>query len=266
MKKMSKAIYKPIGKAGEYAEWACNLYVGCSNDCSYCYCKKGVLAHAMGVPEAKLKACFKDEDDAMKIFIKELEANLPELQKSSLFFTFSSDPMIPQTRELNWRCIIEAVTSEVPCQILTKNADFVDDSMLKLEWAMKHSNIHTYTAWGFTLTGADELEPGASTNKERINTMRRLHDMGFRTFASIEPVVSPEKAAAILQKTKDCCDLYKVGLMSGVKQDYYNKEDILEMVHCFQESGKPVYLKKSITGYLSLPEDSPKNIFDIEKF
>ena len=38
---MNKAIYKPKGKAGGYAEWACNLFVGCSNNCSYCYCKKG---------------------------------------------------------------------------------------------------------------------------------------------------------------------------------------------------------------------------------
>lgn len=31
--KKGKAIYKPAGKAGEYAKYACNFYVGCSNDC-----------------------------------------------------------------------------------------------------------------------------------------------------------------------------------------------------------------------------------------
>lgn len=30
-----KAIYSPKGKAGEYAKYACNFYVGCSNDCDY---------------------------------------------------------------------------------------------------------------------------------------------------------------------------------------------------------------------------------------
>ena len=34
-------------------------------------------------------------------------------------------------------------------------------------------------AWGFTLTGRDDLEPGASLNTERIRTMRYLHDAGF---------------------------------------------------------------------------------------
>lgn len=50
-----KAIYKPAGKAREYAEWACNLFVGCSNDCSYCYCKRGALGSVMGRPQATLK-------------------------------------------------------------------------------------------------------------------------------------------------------------------------------------------------------------------
>lgn len=41
-----KAIYNPKGKAGEYSEWACNFYTGCSNNCQYCYCKRGVMSHA----------------------------------------------------------------------------------------------------------------------------------------------------------------------------------------------------------------------------
>ena len=43
-----KAIYNPSGKAGEYSYWACNFYVGCSNGCEYCYCKKDILAGSSG--------------------------------------------------------------------------------------------------------------------------------------------------------------------------------------------------------------------------
>jgi DNA repair photolyase len=43
MKKFNgKAIYQPAGKAAEYAEYACNFYVGCSNQCTYCYLRKGI--------------------------------------------------------------------------------------------------------------------------------------------------------------------------------------------------------------------------------
>lgn len=37
-----KATYNPSDKAGEYAKWACNFYVGCANGYTYCYLKKGV--------------------------------------------------------------------------------------------------------------------------------------------------------------------------------------------------------------------------------
>lgn len=60
-----KAIYNPSGKAGEYSYWACNFYVGCSNMCEYCYCKKGILSNVVGQNKAQLKQCFKDETDAL---------------------------------------------------------------------------------------------------------------------------------------------------------------------------------------------------------
>ena len=31
------AIYIPSGKAREYSPYACNLYLGCSHACEYCY-------------------------------------------------------------------------------------------------------------------------------------------------------------------------------------------------------------------------------------
>lgn len=37
-RKNGKAIYQPAGKAGEYGTWGCNFYVGCLNDCEYCFC------------------------------------------------------------------------------------------------------------------------------------------------------------------------------------------------------------------------------------
>ena len=36
-------IYKPAGKAQEYSLWAANFYLGCSNNCSYCYNNQGII-------------------------------------------------------------------------------------------------------------------------------------------------------------------------------------------------------------------------------
>lgn len=238
-----KAIYSPQGKAGEYAKYACNFYVGCSNDCSYCYCKRGILGHAMGAPKATLKKCFKDVDDAFEVFRKELVANIEELRKHGLFFTFTSDPCLDETINLTFAAVDFALNNGVPVKILTKRADFVRQT--RIAWLNKP------IAFGFTLTGHDELEPGASTNAERIEAMRELHKMGFKTFASIEPIVTLFESEMMIQMTLDCCDLYKIGLMSG-KRPYSRDE-----VTLFCSRVDAMIAKRN--SFVPLPSDKPYN-------
>ena len=241
-----KAIYSPKCKAGEYAKYACNFYVGCSNDCAYCYCKRGILGHAMGAPKATLKKCFKDELDALEVFKKELNAHKEELQKHGLFFTFTSDPFIAETRELTIRAIDYAIDRAVPCKILTKRAD------ISIPGTWHHyDHLRNRLAFGFTLTGHDELEPGASTNAERIATMRKLHNLGFKTFASIEPIVTLFESEMMIQMTLDCCNLYKIGLMSG-KRPYSRDE-----VTLFCSRVDAMIAKRN--SFVPLPSENPYN-------
>lgn len=213
---------------------------------------------------ATLKKCFSSPEHALEVFTKELKDNIFELERSSLFFTFSSDPMIRETEELNWMCITEAVKLGVRCQVLTKNAEFPLDmmNMSKLFMVVGRKALDM-VAFGFTLTGCDDLEPGASSNNERINAMRLLHSIGFRTFASLEPVVVPAKTAKMARMAADCCDLYKVGLQSGVPKSYYAEEDIFEMVHEIEQTGVKTYYKHSLTSYLNHEEQEPVDIFEI---
>lgn len=200
----------PKGKAGEYAKYACNFYVGCSNDCDYCYCKRGLLGHAMGAPTPTLKKCFKDEDDALKVFEHELVANLQELQNHGLFFTFTSDPLLPETEGLTWAAIDTCIDYDVPVKLLTKRADFDVSS---------YYDIHRDSiAFGFTLTGCDDKEPHASSNAERIAKMKELYHRGFKTFASIEPVIDLWESEYMIKQTLGICDLYMIGLLSGKKR------------------------------------------------
>lgn len=176
--KCGKAIYNPQGKAGEYSEWACNFYTGCSNNCDYCYCKKGSMGKTWNeVPQ--LKKCFTDTQDALVCFVREMEHNIEQLRQVGVFFTFTSDPMLPGTKQLTWAAIKEALMREVPVQILTKRADFLGDPELEEITPAQRKRV----AFGFTLTGHDELEPGADTNMMRVAAMVDLHSRGFYTFA-----------------------------------------------------------------------------------
>ena len=249
---MSKAIYMPKGKAGEYAKYACNFYVGCSNDCDYCYCKRGLLGHAMGGTTPTLKKCFKNEDDALKVFERELVANLRLLQNHGLFFTFTSDPLLPETEGLTWAAIDTCIEYDVPVKLLTKRADF-DVST--------YYDIHSDSiSFGFTLTGCDDKEPHASTNAERIFKMKELYRRGFNTFASIEPVIDLGKSYDMIAKTLGYCDLYKIGLLTG-KRPYTREQvemfvrDVNDMIHrhnFFNREDVKVYWKDSVLEFLKM--------------
>lgn len=249
-----KAIYMPKGKAGEYAKYACNFYVGCSNDCDYCYCKRGVLGHAMGSSTPRLKKCFKNEDDAYETFYKEMAKYYNELLLHNLFFTFTSDPMLPETINLTIRAVNLCLTNGVPVQILTKRADFI--CFIPDRWETHHASR---IAIGFTLTGHDELEPHASTNAERIAAMRTLAGVGFKTFASIEPVVDLVSSMSMICETLGVCDLYRIGLMSG-KRDYNRAEvqmfvaDVLRLLSAMQPAPK-VYFKDSVLEFLGFTRE-----------
>lgn len=241
-----KAIYNPSGKAGEYSYWACNFYVGCSNGCTYCYCKKGILAGVMGQDKPQLKKCFKDEADAHFIFLKEMLENIDELLEYGLFFSFTTDPMLPETIDLTMKAVNSLVVNDIPVKILTKRADWVESLLSRNGPIVCNGKAVHKVAFGFTLTGHDELEPYASTNQERIEAMKKLHDAGFKTFASIEPIINIPTSLEMIKLTTMYCDLYKIGLESGKK--YYPQliRDFIDDVTSWVGCTSTIYFKDSL--------------------
>jgi DNA repair photolyase len=242
-----KAIYQPKGKAGEYAQWACNFYVGCSNGCQYCYCKKGILAGVMGQDSPTLKKCFKSEPNALEVFEKELMSNIYELRKHGLFFSFTTDPMLPETKKLTIKAISCCIKNDVPVKVLTKVANWVDSLLLSIVAGIFYDKekCNRLMAFGFTLTGRDDLEKGASTNAERIETMRKLHEAGFKTFASIEPIINFADSLAMIERSAPYCNLYKIGLKSGDKYHFESIRSFIEEVVDIVPN-TPVYFKDSL--------------------
>jgi DNA repair photolyase len=122
-----KAIYNPSGSAGEYSYWTCNFYNGCSNGCTYCYLRKGIFAHTMGGDKPTLKKCFRDKGYALKVFEKELKANLPALQEHGLFFSFTTDPCLPDTIGMTLSAIDICLNYDVNVKLLTKCTSWIKD-------------------------------------------------------------------------------------------------------------------------------------------
>lgn len=252
MKKFKgKALYSPTGAAGEYSYWGSNTHIGCTHDCTYCYCKKGFLGTVMGKPVVTLKKCFKNDNHAIEVFKKELMLNIDSVREHGVFFSFTTDPLLKEVWNVTWANVMFCNQNKVPVKILTKRADWVYSF---IEWIDKSNSDNAELKWrkliafGFTLTGHDELEPGASTNAERIEAMKNLHKAGFKTFASIEPIIDIKSSCEMIDASKDFCDLYKVGLLSGAK---YNSFELLHIIIYLSVLKPKVYIKESIRKVLS---------------
>ena len=224
-----KALYQPEGRSGEYSRWAVNFYNGCTGGCAYCYNRRFPLLSA---PKPRLKAAFKDEKDAFDTATREILQNKADIiRDGGLFLSFVSDPCLPETIGLTmsvlaWAGLMQCSealaaggtdTRPIPVVILTKRADWVLDGASP--GGIRFSAFEDLCAgaarnyaFGFTLTGHDELERGCSSNADRLRAMKVLHDKGYRTWASIEPVIDFRSSLEMIRACAPFCDHFKVGL------------------------------------------------------
>ena len=86
-------------------------------------------------------------------------------------------------------------------------------------------------AVGFTLTGHDELETGASPNADRVAAMKSIHSMGIKTFASIEPVIDQQTSLVMVKAAAGYCDMFLVGLESGPNRHVLTDDEVSNMSH-----------------------------------
>ena len=249
-----KVIYTPKGAALEYGRTGANFYTGCPHNCEYCYLKRGIIGKALGGTEVQLKKTLKDPDTAFSIFRKEAERHIDQLMETGVFFSFTCDPLISETEDLTISAVAFLNGRGVPTWTLTKNATF-PESLHFQSSIIRGLENKDIAHFGFTLTGRDDMEPGASTNDDRIRTMEYLHGEGFKTFASIEPVIDWVHSEMVIGKSIDCCDHYKIGLRSGVKKDYYKPVQVFERIRAIvdfiTENGRTVYLKNSVCNLIS---------------
>lgn len=239
-------LYTPGGAAREYAAVGCNLYRGCPYQCRYCYNRRGMTAKVMGVDHAVLLDKFSNsnnrplrychltgEEYAYSRFLQDLSKWKEQLRKKGIFFSFSTDPLCDDCFNLTWKCVISAVVDHgIPVKVLTKSGCLTSQQMVQIEMIpMEHRK---FIAFGFTLTGCDDWETFAPKNNDRITLMRSLHEKGYKTFASIEPIVDFESSFGMIQKTLTFCDQYLIGLMSSRKANGLNPYSSDECWHFIQ--------------------------------
>jgi DNA repair photolyase len=210
----------------------------------------------LGGDKLKFKAGLKDEKTAMRIFEKEMIQNKAELQKHGLFFSFTTDPLLPETVQMTSYAVQMCNDNQIPVKILSKRTDCLPSFNIDATFCEWNKSL---IAIGFTLTGHDELEPFASSNDERILAMRNLKERGYRTFASIEPIIDLPTSLNMIDKSAEFCDLFKIGLLSGGKYDRDELRRFMMTTESLALSAN-IYFKDSLLKQASVErKDLPAN-------
>ena len=262
-------IYQPQGAAGEYAKWAINLYHGCSNGCTYCYNRRGVLSHVFGDKPELAAPIIKSRDRQINYFLelKKLTAHNPIpdvvienctniairswiyidtkrigvsrlIEDGGVFMSFTCDPLDAEDNVQNYTlyAVKRLLKYGIPATLLTKNVAWLKEDNWKklLKEYPKHiccSTHHALLTIGFTITGNDKLEPNAPSTEKRIEALRKLHDeYKIKTFVSLEPIIDLHSASEVIKKTYKITDEIRIGAQSPIKKNRYNVMEFISFV------------------------------------
>lgn len=170
----------------EYGDYTINFVQGCAHGCKYpCY------AFSMKKRFGQVKSY----EEWLKPYLVSntselLDKEIPRLKGKikSVQLCFTTDPFMygyPQIEKMSMDAIKKLNKAGIKCSVLTKG-------ILPEELAQCSKK----NEYGITLISLDEgyrerIEPGAAPYVERLAALRRLHDLGCKTWVSIEPYPTP---------------------------------------------------------------------------
>ncbi len=198
MKKVETYIHRKslIYKTNvEYGDYTMNHIQGCSHGCKY-PCYAFLLKKRFGVISS-----YDDwiKPEIVKNTLELLDKEIPKFKDkiSILHLCFTTDPFMygyEDIKELSLKVIEKVNQAGIKCSILTKG-------ILPTELT-KYNKENEY---GITLISLDEefrkeIEPGAAPYSERLDSLKNVHDAGFKTWVSIEPYPTPNILTQDLHK------------------------------------------------------------------
>ncbi len=240
-----RAIYEPKGAAREYSPLACNLWAGCLHGCLYCYCPQ-----VLHVSPREFHAISQLRPGVLEA----LEREAPRYSggNAPVFFSFTADPY--QIGQTGMRSALRIMARhDVPVQLLTKGghrAEIDFDLLAGMRGAQ----------FGVTLVFSREAdrmywEPSASPLSERVQSLRRAHRLGIRTFISLEPIIDPRQALDVLRECAPFCDEFRLGKLNhhAAAKEVDWRKWAPRIVQAAQETGRAVLVKDSLRPYLQEP-------------
>ena len=232
----------------EYGDYTINHVQGCAHGCKFpCYAM--MMAKRFGTAKTYEEWCVpKLAENALEI----LEKEIPRLKDKieSVHLCFSTDPFMygyDEVSTMSIEIIRKLNAAGIKCTALTKG-------ILPMELAQ----LSPENEYGITLVSLDEgfrkeMEPNTAPYRERIASLRALHDAGCKTWVSIEPYPTPNFIEQDLNEILEAisfCDKIIFGRLNYNKKvseykdhkAYFNKLAGQVIAYC-ETNGKQYHIK-----------------------
>lgn len=174
----------------EYGDYTMNHVLGCSHGCKYpCYAflmakRFGKVSSYEGWVEPFLVT------NTLDLLDEEIPRMKSKIKSVQLCFT--TDPFMygyDDIKEMSLAAIKKLNDANIKCTVLTKGVLPIELSTFSKE-----------NEYGITLISLDEeyrkrIEPGSATYQDRLASLQKLHDIGYKTWVSVEPYPTPNLIA-----------------------------------------------------------------------
>lgn len=250
-----KGLYRPRGRAKEYAEFAIEPYgKSCEHGCRYCYAPK--IAKTTREKFQTVKPDFR--------ILDKVKADLDEWADSirpyHIQLGFFCDPYqsVEMEHKLTRQLIKLLHSYDMKVQILTKNKNVLRDLPI----------LRPDDKVGCTLTfdnPVDSLkwESGASLPEARLEVFfQAKHKYGITTWASLEPIIYPKQSITMIERTDGTVDLFKIGHTNHIEDFEPELQEIVsridwpvdgkKIIAAAKKTGAEVYIKKDLREVLGL--------------
>lgn len=241
-------IYEPRGRAAEYAPLAANLYRGCDHACAYCYSPAVLRMKREDFANAAPR-----NNGVMQKFEKDVIEMERKGDERPVLLSFTCDPyqQIDVQERLTRQALKCLFDHDRNVIILTKGGKRSERDFDLLEANKEH------VLYGTTLVFMDaaealRIEPKAAPTSERLAVLERAHNLGIRTWVSLEPVYHPGDSLELIERTECFVDLYKVGTLNHQPEakliDW--RQFASDVVTKLDSIGVDYYIKKDLRKYL----------------
>lgn len=240
-----KYIYAPKGKALEYAKLAANLYKQCPHACAYCY-----VANVLRKTRKEFHSGAMARENIINLITADADKYKALGITEQVLLSFTCDPYnVGYSNDVTRQAIINIKFAGMAVCTLSKGG-----SAAIRDIGLFRPDRDSYAA---TLTSLDEnfsrkWEPNAAPPNDRIATLYEFHQRGIFTWVSLEPTLDTAASIAIIERTHEFVDLYKIGRanylpMTKTTDWKAYTEKILETVN---RLGVKHYIKHDLQQYL----------------